>query len=52
MSTPPAVANRRIAARLLGAVLMWPAPALAGVVESVEGRPLYQLPEPGWGTGL
>ncbi len=47
MSSPPAVAYRRIAARLLGAFLMWPAPALAGAVDSAEGRPLYQLPEPG-----
>jgi len=39
--------HRRIAARLLGAFLMWPAFALAGAVESAEGRPLYQLPEPG-----
>ena len=47
MSTPPAVANRRIAARLLCAVLVWPASALAEAVETVDGRPLYQLPEPG-----
>ena len=47
MSTPPAVAHRRIAARLLSAVLVWPASALAGDVESADGRPLYQLPEPG-----
>jgi hypothetical protein len=45
MSIPPAVANRRIAARLLGVVLTWPAPALAGAVESAEERPLYQPPE-------
>ncbi len=47
MSSPPAVAYRRIAARLLGVVLMWPVPALAGAVESAEGRPLYQLLESG-----
>jgi hypothetical protein len=46
MSTPPAVTNRRIAARLLGAVLTWPAPAPVGAVESAEERPLYQPPEP------
>jgi hypothetical protein len=45
MSTPPAVANRRIVARLLGAVLTWPTPAPAGTVESPEERPLYQPPE-------
>jgi len=47
MSPPPAVADRRIAARILCAVLVWPALALAGAVESLDGRPLYQLPEPG-----
>jgi hypothetical protein len=45
MSTPPAVANRRVTARLLGAVSTWPAPAPTGAVESVEERPLYQPPE-------
>ncbi len=47
MSPPPAVAESRIAARTLFAALVWPALALAGAVESVDGRPLYQLPEPG-----
>lgn len=47
MSIPRAVTNRRSAARLLCAILMWPAPGLAATVERVDGRPLYQLPEPG-----
>ncbi len=47
MSIPRAVTNRRSAARLLCAVLMWPAPGLAAAAERVDGRPLYQLPEPG-----
>jgi cytochrome c peroxidase len=47
MSVPSVVASRRIAARLLCAALTWPAPALAGAVESADERPLYQLPVPG-----
>jgi cytochrome oxidase Cu insertion factor (SCO1/SenC/PrrC family) len=47
MSAPFAVANRRIAARLLCAVSIGPALALAATVESGGEQPLYQLPEPG-----
>jgi hypothetical protein len=47
MSSTPAVAYRRIAARLLNAVLKWLAPTLAGAAESAEGRPRHQLPESG-----
>jgi cytochrome c peroxidase len=47
MSTPPAAANCRSAARLLCVVLLWPALGLAEAVERVEGQALYQLPEPG-----
>jgi hypothetical protein len=46
MSIPPAVANRRVSAHLLDAVLAWPAPAPAGVGESPKERPLYRPPEP------
>jgi hypothetical protein len=52
MSTASAVANRRFAAHLLGAVSMWPAPARVRAVGSGEGRPLYPLAEPESGTGL
>ena len=47
MSAPSAVANRRTAARLLCAVLIWPALALAASGESPGEKSLYQLPEPG-----
>jgi len=42
-----AVLNRRRAARLLCAVWIAPALALAARGEPLDGRPLYQLPEPG-----
>jgi hypothetical protein len=45
MSTPPAIAMRRIAARLLRVCSMQPVSVLALVVESAEGRPLYPLLE-------
>ena len=47
MPVLPAVASRRIAARLLCAALVLPAPALSGAVESADEQPLYQLPVPG-----
>jgi len=47
MSAPFVTAHRRTAARLLCAILVWPAFALAATAESLDGKPLYQLPEPG-----
>ena len=47
MSAPFAAANRRDAAHLLCAVLIWPALALAATGELSDEKPLYQLPEPG-----
>jgi cytochrome oxidase Cu insertion factor (SCO1/SenC/PrrC family) len=47
MSALFVIASRRNAARLLCGLLIGPALALAGGVESLGGRPLYQLPAPG-----
>jgi len=47
MSALFAVANRRAAARLLCAALIGPALTLTATGESPDGKPLYQLPEPG-----
>lgn len=46
MPTPPVVANRRIA-EFSSALSMWPATAPVGAVESLEGRSLHPLSEPG-----
>jgi cytochrome oxidase Cu insertion factor (SCO1/SenC/PrrC family) len=43
----PFAANRRTAARLLCAILVGPAFALAATGESQDRQPLYQLPQPG-----
>jgi len=47
MSAALAIATRRPAARLRWVISIWPALALAGNVDLLDGRPLYQLPEPG-----
>jgi cytochrome c peroxidase len=47
MSALFAVANRRVAVRLLCAALIGPALTLTAIGESPDGKPLYQLPEPG-----
>jgi cytochrome oxidase Cu insertion factor (SCO1/SenC/PrrC family) len=47
MLAPFAAANRRTTARLLCAVLVWPAFALAATAESQDRQRLYQLPQPG-----
>ena len=47
MSAPFAVYNCRTAAHLLCAVSIWSALALDAAAASPEGKPLYELPEPG-----
>jgi len=47
VSKPTSAASRWIALRVLFAFSLCSSPAWAGAVESVDERPLYQLPEPG-----
>ncbi|MBW2540469.1 MAG: SCO family protein [Deltaproteobacteria bacterium] len=47
MSAPFALVDRRIAAHLVCAALIGPALAMAAPGKSPDGKPLYQLPEPG-----